>query len=185
MLPRLLTAFDPITGRRVVVNSLPSIPSAKPPDAAQMASANMPQQPAGPNIGSHAVTTQAIASQPAAGEAMSSVWPRPQAGSWPHTQVAKLDNPWSAGITRQSMGLPSMMEAEPAAGSNFILASDRAAGERASRPTLLEYQQQLSAPVGTAIAEVNPRKSDMRTAPLEQNLNGCLHRSWAPAAIGG
>ncbi|GEP55624.1 hypothetical protein [Reyranella soli] len=168
-LPQSLAAFDPIIPRRLAINSLPGMPSAMPPDAAQPASSNAPQQLAGPDIASRTVATRVTASQLGAGEAMSSTWHRPQTGGWPHTQVAKLDNPWSAEITRRTIGLPSMMEAKPVAESNFIVASSRAASEPASRPTLLEYRQQLSAPVGTAIAEVNqPHQPDIRMAPLER-----------------
>lgn len=168
-LPQLLATFDPITARRGAINSLPGMPSAKPPDAAQPASSSVPQPLAGPDIDSRTVAMRATASQPASREAMSSVWRRPQTGGWRYTQAPRLDNPWSPEITRQPKGLPPMIAAKPVEGANFILASDRAAGEQTSRPTLLEYQQrQLLAPVGTAIAEVDqPPMSGMRPAPLE------------------
>jgi hypothetical protein len=147
MLPQVLSAPGPFPGQHVAVNSPLGLPSTEPPVPRRWPFSEARQRYADMNIGSRGANTRVIPSQSAAEEAISSTWLRPQAGGWPNTQAAKLANPSSAEITRQSPGLPSMMEAEPVAGSNFILASDRAAGERASRPTLLEYQQQLSAPL--------------------------------------
>jgi hypothetical protein len=178
ILPQL-TTLDPLTGRRVAINSLPGISSVTPPDTARSASSSVPQQPTGPGIGSRSVITWGTTSQPPLGEATSSVWRRPQASARAYTQATKLDSPLSAEIMRKPEGLPAMMAAEPVTGANFILASDRAAYEQPSRP--LEYQQrQLLAPNGTAIAEANqPRKLDMHTAPLERDPE------WMPAPFRG
>lgn len=167
MLPQVLAASGPLAGRRVAVNPPPSLPATGPLVVKQWPSSEMPQRSEDMNIDSRGATTQNTWPQPVDQTAMSRAWPRPRNDGWSYTQPARLHDPGHAEIIEQPKGLPSM-GAEPVAGYNFILARGRAADEQASRPRLPEYQQQLSAPVGTATADANPRlKSDMRTTAHE------------------
>jgi hypothetical protein len=161
MLPQLLAAFDPITGRRVAINAIPGTPSAKPSDATQSASSNAPQQPTDPDIGSRTVASRITTSPPAAA----------QTGGWPYTQAPRLDSPWSAEITRQPISLAPMIMAKPAVGSNFILANAvGSAGQPGQQQTPLQQYQRTEPSVrfGTGLNAVRlPEKAAPRMAGLE------------------
>jgi hypothetical protein len=163
--PQLLAAFDPLTGRRIEIDSPPRAASAEP-----WSPPNVPQQPADTLIPFLAPTRQNINPQPLNEKASWRTWPQlPMDGSV-YAQRARLEGPLNTDVTRQRLALPSMPAVRPVAESNFILASDRAAGDQQAprQAALQEYQQrQPSAPLAAMAGDNQSRKSSTHMAALE------------------
>ena len=161
MLPQMSAAFDPSTERHAAIGSLPSMPLAKAPNVQQSASSNVPLQPAIPDIHARAAITQ-ITNPPLTGEAMSSVWPRPLRGDGPYAEKVQLDDPWSAEIPRQPVGIHSISAARPGAGSKFVVENAGTAGDQQAQEQVLLQQSQQSRPsasLGAALDTVRPSEN--------------------------
>jgi hypothetical protein len=162
--PRLPTAFDPRTGPRIEINAPPRVASAEP-----WSPSNVPQQPADTLIPFLAPTRQNISRQPLNEKASWRTWPQLPTDGSVYAQRAGLQGPLNTDVTRQHLALPSMPAVRPAAESNFILASDRAAGDQQAprQAALQEYQQsQPSAPLAATAEDNQSRKSSTHMAAL-------------------
>jgi hypothetical protein len=163
--PRLPTAFDPRTGPRIEINAPPRVASAEP-----WSPSNVPQQPADTPIPFLAPTRQNITPQPLNEKALWRTWPQLPTDGSVYAQRAGLQGPLNTDITRQHLALPLMPAVRPAAESNFILASNRAAGDQPAprQAALQEYQQrQPSAPLAAMAGDNQSGKSITRVAALE------------------
>jgi hypothetical protein len=171
VLPRLLTALDPLTGRRDAVDLPPGLPSTEAPVAKQWLS-YVPQQSTDTNIRSRAAATQNTDRQPAGQGAMPSAWPQLRNDGWPYAQSVRLHDPWSTEVTRQPIGFPPILAARPIARFDFIPTNATGASKQPAhqQTPLQQYQQiQSSAPLGTGLAMVRlPEKASMQTASLER-----------------
>ena len=123
--PRLSTAFDPPTRPRIEINSQPGAASAEP-----WSPSNVPQQPADTLIPFLAPTRQNISPQPLNEKASWRTWPQLPTHGSVYAQRARLQGPLNTDVTRQRPAFPSMPAVRPVAEPNFILASDRAAGDQ-------------------------------------------------------
>jgi hypothetical protein len=165
--PRLPTAFDPRTGPRIEINAPPRVASAEP-----WSPSNVPQQPADTPIPFAAPIRQNIIPQPLNQKASWRAWPQLPTDGSVYAQRAGLQGPLNTHVTRQRPALPSMPAVRPVVESNFILASDRAAGDQQAprQAALQEYQQrQLSAPLPAMAGDDQSRKSSTRMAALESD----------------
>jgi hypothetical protein len=165
IVPQLLGALDPLTGRRTEINSLPRAASAQP-----WSLSNVSQPPADALIPFLASTRPNINPQPLNEKASWSIWPQLPTDGSVYAQAARLQGPLNSDVTRQSLALPSMPAVRPVAESDFILASDRAAGDQQAprQAALQEYQQsQPSAPLAAMAGDDQSRKSSMPMAALE------------------
>jgi hypothetical protein len=165
MVPQLLAAFDPLAGRRIEINSPPRAASAEP-----WSSSNVSQQPADALIPFLAPTKPNINPQPLNAKASWRTWPQLPTDGSVYAQRAKLQDPLNTGVTRQRPAFPSMPAVRPVAESDFILASDRAAGDQQAprQAALQEYQQrQPSAPPAAMAGDNQSRKPSTRMAALE------------------
>jgi hypothetical protein len=163
--PRLPTVFDPHTGPRIEINAPPRVVSAEP-----WSPSNVPQQPADTLIPFLAPTSQNITPQPLNEKALWRTWPQLPTDGSVYAQRAGLRGPLNTDVTRQRLALPLMPAVRPAAESNFILASDRAAGDQQAprQAALQEYQQrQPSAPLAAMAGDNQSGKSITRVAALE------------------
>jgi hypothetical protein len=168
--PRLSTAFDPRTGPRIEISSQPGLGSPAVPRSDQWPPATAPQQPAGIDFRSGAATTQNTNPQPLNEKASWRTWPQLPTDGSVYAQRARLQGPLNTDVTRHRLALPSMPAVRPVAESNFILASDRAAGDQQAprQAALQEYQQrQPSAPPAAMAGDNQSRKPSTRMAALE------------------
>ncbi len=152
--PRLPTAFDPRTGPRIEIDSLPGIGPVTVPGAAPWPPSIAPQQSPDIDIRSRAATTQNANLQPAAQQAMRTAWLPPPKGGWPYAQGDGALSP-----------IPLV---RPLADSNFSPANaGEAVGQQAQQQMPLRQYQQTqprmpSALLGTGLATVHP--------PEKQNI---------------
>ena len=170
--PRLSTAFDPRTERPIAINAPPDLGSATAPgaDQYQWPSSSVPQQPADTLIPFLAPTRQNISLQPLNEKASWRTWPQLPADGSAYAQRARLQGPLNTDVTWRRLTLPSMPAVRPVAESNFILASERAAGDQQAprQAALQEYQQrQPSAPLAAMAGDNQSRKPSTRMATLE------------------
>jgi hypothetical protein len=166
MLPLgLPTVFDPRTGPRIEINALPRVASAEP-----WSPSNVPQQPADTLIPFLAPTRQNIFPKSLNEKASWRTWLQLPTDGSVYAQRAGLQDPLNTDATRQPLALPSMPAVRPIAESNFILASDRAAGDQQAprQVALQDYQQrQPSAPLAAMEGDDQSGKSSTRMAALE------------------
>jgi hypothetical protein len=163
--PRLPTAFDPRTGPRIEINAPPGVASAEP-----WSPSNVPQQPADTLIPFLAPTRLNIIPQPLNEKASWRPWPQLPTDRSVYAQRAGLQGPLNTDVTRQHLAPPSMPAVRPAVESNFMLASERAAGDQQAprQAASQEYQQrQPSAPLAAMALDNQSRKSSTRMAALE------------------
>jgi hypothetical protein len=161
----LLAAFDPFTGRRIEINSLPRAASTEP-----WSPPNVPQQPADTLIPLLAPTRQNTSPQPLNEKASWGTWPQSPTDGSVYAQSARLQGPLNTDVTGQSRALPSMPAVRPVAESDFILANDRGAGDQQAprQAALQEYQQrQPSAPPAAMAGDNQSRKPITRMAALQ------------------
>jgi hypothetical protein len=162
--PWLPTAFDPRTGPRIEINSLPDIGRATVPGAAPWPPSSAPQQPPGIDIRSRAATTQNTNLQSAGPQAMRNAWLPPLTVGHPYAQAngGELQYPWSVPIARQAAGVPPTLSARSLADSNFVLANAGDAGVQQTQqqtplPQNKQTQQQIPAsPAGAGRADTPP-----------------------------
>jgi hypothetical protein len=165
MVPQLLAAFDPLSGRRIEINSLPRAASAEP-----WSPSNVPQQPTDTLIPFLAPTRQNINPQSPNEKASWRTWPQLPMDRSVFAQRAGLQGPLNTDVTRQRLAPPSMPAVRPVVASNVLLGGDRAAvDQQAPRQAALQedLQRQPSAPLAAAAGDNQSRKSSTRMAALE------------------